>query len=230
MTILQESGKWMSFVFCLLVVVDSTVSGFNYTEPTDVEELRLLGQVSATSCGSGSSCTSASDCMSGIISDPIYMNILENVKENCTVGTIPSGPPHNGISTKNYIRVTSENRAVCNDTKKTLSSGSTTYYGLSFWIYQSPSKWYLIYYNYQIMITFCPASVSPSVCKFSVFKLQDQIHPNLKKHSWEMFKFNVHVNERLYSFSRGNKLKLIKIHCHFKITNLFQKPFDLKSS
>lgn len=177
----------MSFVVCLLVVVDSTVSGFNYTEPTDFQELRLLGQVSATSCGSGFSCTSASDCMSGIISDPIYINILENVKENCTNGTLPPGLPENGISRKNYIRVTSDNRAVCNDTEKTLPSGSTTDYGLSFWIYQSQSNWYLIYYYHQIMITFCPTSVFPSICncKTSLFltsslKPQNQTHANLE--------------------------------------------------
>lgn len=140
MTFLQESGTWISFVVFLLVAVDSNVTGFNYIEPSDVQELRLRGQVSATSCGSGSNCTSASDCKSGIISLPNHTNILENVKENCTVEPLPSGLPKVGIQEQNYIHVSPSNLAVCNDTEKILSSGSTTYYGLSFWIYAASSK------------------------------------------------------------------------------------------
>lgn len=73
--------------------------------------------------------------MSGIISDLIYMNILENVKENCIVGIILLGLLYNGISIKNYICVIFENCVVCNDIKKILLSGSMMYYGFLFWIY-----------------------------------------------------------------------------------------------
>lgn len=144
MTILQESGTWMSFVVCLLVVVDSTVSGFNYIEPTDVKELRLLGQVSATSCGSGSSCTSASDCKSGIVVSPNYTNILDDVEEFCLADDFPlMNELHQGIKKDSNFSTNSSNLDNCTDVTKSLNGMVSTYYGLSFWIYASTPNWYL---------------------------------------------------------------------------------------
>lgn len=143
MTILQESGTWMSFVVCLLVVVDSTVSGFNYIEPTDVKELRLLGQVSATSCGSGSSCTSASDCKSGIVVSPNYTNILDDVEEFCLADDFPSkNELHQGIKKDSNFSTTSSNLGNCTNVTKSLNGKMSTYYGLSFWIYPTATDWY----------------------------------------------------------------------------------------
>lgn len=143
MTILQESGRWMSFVVCLLVVVDSTVSGFNYIEPTDVKELRLLGQVSATSCGSGSSCTSASDCKSGIVVSPNYTNILDDVEEFCLADDFPSkNELHQGIKKDSNFSTTSSNLGNCTNVTKSLNGMGSTYYGLSFWIYPTATEWY----------------------------------------------------------------------------------------
>lgn len=144
MTILQESGRWISFVVCLLVVVDSTVSGFNYFEPTDVKELRLLGQVSATSCGSGSHCNSTSDCTSGIVESPQYIDILDNVEEICLADDFLSkNELHQGIKKDSNFSTTSSNLGNCTNVTKSLNGKMSTYYGLSFWIYASTPKWYL---------------------------------------------------------------------------------------
>ncbi|XP_065924363.1 hepatocyte growth factor receptor isoform X2 [Magallana gigas] len=141
MTILQESGRWISFVVCLLVVVDSTVSGFNYFEPTDVKELRLLGQVSATSCGSGSHCNSTSDCTSGIVESPQYIDILDNVEEICLADDFLSkNELHQGIKKDSNFSTTSSNLGNCTNVTKSLNGKMSTYYGLSFWIYASTPK------------------------------------------------------------------------------------------
>lgn len=143
MTILQESGTWIPFVVCLLVAVDSAVSGFNYTEPTDVKELRLLGQVSATSCGSGSSCTSASDCKSGIVVSPQYIDILDNVEDICSEENIPSDNElREGIKKDNNFSITLSNLGNCTNVTKNLNGKMSTYYGLSFWIYPPTKNWY----------------------------------------------------------------------------------------
>lgn len=144
MTILQESGTWIPFVVCLLVAVDSAVSGFNYTEPTDVKELRLLGQVSATSCGSGSSCTSASDCKSGIVVSPKYTNILYDVEEFCLADDFPpKNELHQGIKKDSNFSTTPSNLYNCTGVTKSVNGMGSTYYGLSFWIYASTPNWYL---------------------------------------------------------------------------------------
>lgn len=143
MTILQESGKWMSFVVCLLVVVDSTVSGFNYTEPTDVYELKLRGQVSATSCGSGSHCNSTSDCKSGIVVSPQYIDILDNVEDICSEENIPfANDLRDGIKKENNFSITLSNLGNCTNVTKSLNGKMSTYYGLSFWIYPTATDWY----------------------------------------------------------------------------------------
>lgn len=141
MTILQESGTWMSFVVCLLVVVDSTVSGFNYTEPTEIHELKLRGQVSATSCGSGSSCNSTSDCKSGIVDSPQYNDILNNVEDICSEENIPfANDLRDGIKKDNNFSITLSNLGNCTNVTKSLNGKMSTYYGLSFWIYPTATE------------------------------------------------------------------------------------------
>lgn len=143
MTILQESGTWIPFVVCLLVVVDSTVSGFNYTEPTEIHELKLRGQVSATSCGSGSSCNSTSDCKSGIVDSPQYNDILNNVEDICSEENIPSADDlRDGIKKDNNFSITASNLDNCTGVTKSLTGMGSTYYGLSFWIYPPATDWY----------------------------------------------------------------------------------------
>jgi hypothetical protein len=137
-----SSTTWSSI---FLLILCANVDGFKYVEPPDGPvELRKLGQINATSCGSGTCSNVASGCRSGRVLTPSAVDLLKDgIPANCTEQDVPQGLPDSAVEDNGYIAVDSGNVAACDDIQK---STSGTLAGLSYWILVSQSgssNWYV---------------------------------------------------------------------------------------